>query len=191
MLRRVLAWLKRMVITVAILSLAGYFVYNTDWFQKNYVYPFPYQEIVYRYATEHNMSPYLIAAVIRTESKFNQYARSPKGATGLMQLMPETAHWIAGQLDYNDFDLKGMTEPEMNIRFGTWYLATLKREFGGNEVLFLAAYNGGRGNVAQWMNKYGWSSSFRDIDQIPFRETREYVAKVLRDQKRYQDLYGR
>lgn len=191
MLRRLLAWLKRVILLTAVLCIAGYFVYSTDWFQKNYVYPFPYQDIVYRYALEHNMSPYLIAAVIRTESKFNPSARSPKGATGLMQLMPETASWIATQLDYHDFDVKVMTNPETNIRFGTWYLSSLQREFGGNEVLYLAAYNGGRGNVGQWINKYGWSASFREIEQIPFRETREYVAKVLRDQKRYQELYGK
>lgn len=191
MLLRLLAWLKRVTLLVAILSTAGYFVYSTDWFQKSYVYPFPHQDIVYRYALEHNMSPYLIAAVIRTESKFDPYARSPKGATGLMQLMPETAAWIATQLDYPDFDSRSMTDPETNIRFGTWYLSSLKREFGGNEVLFLAAYNGGRGNVGQWINKYGWSASFREIEEIPFRETREYVAKVLRGQKRYQELYGK
>lgn len=191
MLRRFLAWLKRVILLTTVLCTAGYFVYNTDWFQKNYVYPFPYQDIVYRYALEHNMSPYLIAAVIRTESKFNPYARSPKGATGLMQLMPETATWIATQLDYPDFDVKVMTDPETNIRFGTWYLSSLQRQFGENEVLYLAAYNGGRGNVGQWINKYGWSASFREIEQIPFRETREYVGKVLRDQKRYQELYGK
>lgn len=191
MLQRLLAWLKRVIVLIAVMCSAGYFVYNTDWFQKSYVYPFPYQDVVYRYALEHNISPYLIAAVIRTESKFNPYARSPKGATGLMQLMPETAAWIATQVEYPQFDIKVMTDPDTNIRFGTWYLSSLKREFGDNEVLFLAAYNGGRGNVAQWMSKYGWSASFRDIEQIPFRETREYVAKVLRDQKRYQELYGK
>ena len=191
MLRRVLSWLKRIVLLIAILIIAGSFVYNTEWFQKKYLYPFPHQQIVYRYALEHNLSPYLIAAVIRTESKFNQYAVSPKGALGLMQLMPDTATWIAGQLDYNSFDVKVMNDPETNIRFGSWYLASLRREFGGNEVLILAAYNGGRGNVGQWINKYGWSSSFKEIEQIPFRETREYVAKVLRAKQRYQELYGR
>lgn len=191
MLQRLLAWLKRITLLLVVLTAAGSFLYNTEWFQKNYVYPFPHQDIVYRYALEHNMSPFMIAAVIRTESKFNPYARSPKGATGLMQLMPETAAWIATQLEYPDYDPMDMTDPETNIRFGTWYLASLKKEFGGNEVLFLAAYNGGRGNVGQWITKYGWPASFKDIEKIPFRETREYVAKVLRDQKRYQELYGK
>ncbi|MCX7781392.1 MAG: lytic transglycosylase domain-containing protein [Negativicutes bacterium] len=191
MLRRFGVWLRLMAVLFAIVLAVGYAVYSTDWFQKNYLYPFPHQEIIYRYALEYDLSPFLIAAVIRTESKFVPTARSPKGAVGLMQLMPETANWIAAQLEFKDYDIKVLENPETNIRFGTWYLASLKREFGDNEVLVLAAYNGGRGNVGHWMKQYGWSGSFRDIEQIPFRETREYVAKVLRDTKRYQELYGR
>jgi soluble lytic murein transglycosylase len=191
MLRHIIGWFKLMTVLLVISGLIGYFFYNTDWFQKKYLYPFPYQEIIYHYATEHNVSPYLVVAVIRTESKFNPVARSPKGAVGLMQLMPETAQWIAGQLEYNDYDAKVLRDPETNIRFGTWYLASLKREFGGNKALYLAAYNGGRGNVAQWKKQYGWSDSFQEIEKIPFRETREYVTKVLRNEKRYQELYGR
>ncbi|MPN56149.1 Soluble lytic murein transglycosylase [bioreactor metagenome] len=108
-----------------------------------------------------------------------------------MQLMPETAQWIASQIEYPDFKLSDLEDPEVNIRFGTWYLQSLKKEFKGNEILMLAAYNGGRGNVKQWMQRYGWGMDFRDIDQIPFRETKEYVGKVLHSKQRYQDLYGR
>ena len=191
MLQRLVVWLKRISLLSAILMLAGYSIYATDWFQKKYVYPFPYRDIVYQYALEYNVNPYLIAAVIRTESKFNPYARSPKGAVGLMQIMPETAAWIATQVEYPEFENRLMRSPEVNIYFGTWYLSSLKKEFHNNEVLFLAAYNGGRGNVGQWMQKYGWDDNFQKVEQIPFRETREYVAKVLRDQKRYQELYGK
>jgi len=70
-------------------------------------------------------------------------------------------------------------------------LSSLRKEFSSNEVLMLAAYNGGRGNVKQWMNKYGWTMQFDGIQQIPFRETREYVGKVLHNKQRYEELYGR
>ncbi len=128
---------------------------------------------------------------MRVESKFNTQARSPKGALGLMQMMPETATWVAQQMEDDEFTLNQLENPEVSIRMGTWYLSSLKKEFKGNQVLMLAAYNGGRGNVKQWMGRYDWDMSFTEVDQIPFLETKEYVDKVLNSKKRYQELYGR
>ena len=170
--------------------MAGYLIYHSDWFQKKYVYPFPFQEKVFRYATEYEVDPYLIVAVVRTESKFLPAARSPKGARGLMQMMPETGQWVAGELNVGGFTADMLSDPETNIRFGTWYLASLRKEFKNNDVLVLAAYNGGRGNVKQWMRQLGWSDDFRDVDTIPYRETREYVRRVIEARERYQELYG-
>lgn len=188
---RILAWMRILVAGILLTGFAAYAGFNSDWFQKKYLYPYPYQGLVYHYALENELDPLLVAGVIRAESKFVPQARSPKGAVGLMQLMPETAEWIAVQTDYPDFTLDKLENPEVNIRFGTWYLASLQKEFKGNEVLMLAAYNGGRGNVKQWMQRYGWPMNFQAIDQIPFKETKEYVGRVLHDKKRYQDLYGR
>jgi len=180
--------LGSIILTVVVIS---YGIYSTDWFQKKYLYPFPYRDIVYRYALEKELDPFLVAGVIRTESKFNTQARSPKGAVGLMQMMPETAKWVAEQMEEYDFDISELENPEVNIPMGTWYLSSLKKEFQGNEVLLLAAYNGGRGNVKQWMGRYNWNMSFADVEQIPFPETRAYVYRVLESKKRYQELYGR
>jgi soluble lytic murein transglycosylase len=184
--------------TLAVLALlamlaaaAGFIVYQSDWFQREYIYPFPYREKVFYYATENEVDPFLIAAVIRTESKFVANARSPKGAMGLMQMMPETGQWVASQVDQEGFNPGMLNDPETSIRFGAWYLASLKKEFKENEILVLAAYNGGRGNVNQWMRQLGWERGFRDIDKIPYRETREYVKKVLFARERYRNLYGR
>ena len=188
---RVLSWLKALVVGLFVLAAGSYAVYNSEWFQKKYLYPFPYQNLVYQYSLEHNLDPFLVAGLIRTESKFVPQAVSPIGALGLMQIMPETGQWLAGQIGRRDFQVQDLTDPETNIAFGTWYLASLKREFQDNEVLALAAYNGGRGNVRQWMRQYDWDMSFQDIRQIPFRETREYVTKVLRNKRRYQELYGK
>ena len=188
----ILARMKVLVSIILIAVVVGYGVYTSDWFQKKYLYPFPYSEIVYRCALEKDIDPFLIAGVIRTESKFNTQARSPKGALGLMQMMPETAKWVADQMDFpTNFDINHLENPEVNIRMGTWYLSSLKKEFKGNEVLLLAAYNGGRGNVKQWMGQYDWNMSFSDVERIPFLETRAYVNRVLASQKRYQELYGR
>lgn len=187
----ILARMKILGIIIVIAMVVGYEIYNCDWFQRKFLYPFPYQEIVYGCGIEKEIDPFLIAAVIRTESKFNTRAQSPKGAYGLMQMMPETANWVAEQMDLpGDFTPEQLGNPDINIRMGTWYLSSLKKEFKGNEVLMLAAYNGGRGNVKQWMTRYQWTMSFNNVEQIPFLETREYVNRVLRSKKRYQELYG-
>ncbi|WP_371361401.1 Soluble lytic murein transglycosylase [Sporomusa rhizae] len=184
-------WLKVLVIGILLSATGIYVILTSDLFQKKYIYPFLYQEAVYTYALERDIDPFLVAGVIRAESKFISEARSPKGALGLMQIMPETGRWIAEQTNHKDFMTADLTDPDINIRFGTWYLASLKKEFAGNEVLILAAYNGGRGNVKQWMQRYGWTKEFDDIQQIPFQETRDYVEKVLHNKKRYKELYGR
>jgi soluble lytic murein transglycosylase len=181
----------KVLIIGLLLFVTGFAVFTSDWFQKKYVFPFLYQEAVYTYAIQYDLDPFLIAGVIRTESKFFAEARSPKGALGLMQIMPETGRWIAEQREQKNFMIDDLYDPDLNIRFGTWYLASLKKEFAGNEVLYLAAYNGGRGNVKQWIQRYGWSKDFEAVGQIPFKETREYVERVRNSKKRYQELYGR
>ncbi len=178
-------------VLVLLLAAAGFAVYNSEWFQKKYFYPFPYQAKVFQYAVAYEVDPFLVAAVIRTESKFIAVARSPKGAMGLMQMMPETGRWVAEQVGKEDFTPEMLNDPEVSIPFGVWYLASLKKEFKGNEILMLAAYNGGRGNVSQWMRQMGWGAGFREIEKIPFKETREYVGKVLNARSRYRELYGR
>lgn len=183
------SWTRRIISFLLVAIISSYVVYQSEWFQKKYVYPFGYQTEIFRFSEKQQLDPYLVAAVIRTESKFINLARSPKGAMGLMQMMPETAEWVAKETQYPDFTIEQLNNPEVSIRFGTWYLASVQKEFGGNEVLMLAAYNGGRGNVKSWMKKYGWSSDFSNIDEIPFKETREYVKKVLRDRLNYRLLY--
>ena len=176
---------------VCVITSIAYFTYTSDLFQRKYIYPFPNKDLVYRYCLNNNLNPFLVAAVIRTESKFLPRARSPRGAFGLMQMMPETALWVAKESKEQDFYLERLADPEVSIRMGTWYLANLNREFRGNRVLVLAAYNGGQGNVKEWIKRFGWDSQFSDYSQIPFRETREYVGKVLDSESRYQELYGR
>ena len=106
-----------------------------------------------------------------------------------MQLMPETAAWIAGQQKREGFVLSELEDPDSNIRMGAWYLASLQKEFDNNEILVLAAYNGGRGNVKTWMKDYGWTMGFTEINKIPFSETRCYAERVLSSKQRYYQLY--
>ncbi len=166
------------------------FTYKCDWFQRSFIYPLPYKNSIERYATEYGVDPCLIAAVIKNESKFSAQARSNRGAIGLMQLMPETAIWIAGQQKKDGFQVSELNDPDSNIKMGVWYIASLQKEFDNNEVLVLAAYNGGRGNVKNWMLQYGWTMQFTDINQIPYPETRRYAERVLSSKQRYHQLYA-
>lgn len=174
---------------VLVSAFAVYFASQMEPVKKKYIYPYAYQELVALYADANGVPPSLVASVIRHESKFEAHVRSPRGAVGLMQLMPATAQWIAEELEDASFSPDKLSEPETNIRYGTWYLAELAREFDGNPVLVLAAYNAGRGTVHAWMEENGWPPEFADVSAIPYPETRLYVENVLKDQRQYEALY--
>lgn len=173
-------------------------IMETPTVQRNIFYPFHYRDTVELYSKKYHVDKYLAIAVMKNESNFASSAISNSGAVGLMQLMPETADWIAAQLedkplaDENfSFDVERLYDPDTNIRYGIWYLSTLEEEFNGNDVLALAAYNAGRGNVWHWIDEYGWDEDFNDVDQIPFKETRAYVQRVLNCRLKYQLIYNR
>jgi transglycosylase, SLT family len=167
----------------------AYFLSQNEHVQRRYLYPYPYQDLVELYANANGVDSALIASVIMNESRFKNDVHSQRGAVGLMQIMPETAKWIAHELGDEAFSLERLHEPETNIRYGVWYLAELKREFAGNDILTLAAYNAGRGTVKEWMEEGGWPWTFRDVDKIPYPETRSYVKNVLQNRIRYERLY--
>jgi Soluble lytic murein transglycosylase and related regulatory proteins (some contain LysM/invasin domains) len=145
--------------------------------------------IIEKYAYSYEIDPLLVVSVMREESKFLPRSESHKGATGLMQLMPNTAQEIAKGLGDRDYNEQDLVNPEINIQYGTWYLASLKKEFN-NTILLLAAYNGGRGHVKEWIdNKQIDITQVRQQD-IPFGETRQYVEKVLRSYQKYSKLYS-
>ena len=152
-------------------------------------YPFTYRETIFHYAGQYNLDPFLIAAVIKTESNFNPRAVSPRGARGLMQIMPETGEWAAQKLGQSKFSSDLLFDPEVNIRLGSWYLADLFKEFGGDPILVLAAYNGGSANVKQWLQQGSWNRR-ENIDKIPFPETRQFIRKVIWNHRVYRYLYG-
>jgi soluble lytic murein transglycosylase len=171
-----------------LVSLAALGYFGGRWAISIY-YPLEYREIIFARAAEFQLSPYLVASVIRNESGFRPNATSSQGARGLMQIMPETGEWAARQLDL-PFSLDLLYDPDYNVRLGCWYLSELKQEFAGELVLMLAAYNGGRGNVQKWLNDRQWTGEHHTLEQIPFQETRQYVTKVLRDYSRYERIYA-
>jgi soluble lytic murein transglycosylase len=144
-------------------------------------YPLHYSAIVRGHAAHYDLDPALLAAVIETESKFNANARSSAGAVGLMQLTPSTAKGIAQYTGGHNFHLSDLTNPEINVRYGSWYLRHLLDHYGDDERLALAAYNAGQENVDHWQSEH---------EGIQFHETRDYVSKVERLKKIYRRAYA-
>lgn len=152
-------------------------------------YPQPHSNLVFSASYQCDVDPYLVFAIIRAESKYQNSAQSPVGARGLMQIMPETAKWIAEQQGVKDFDPDSLHDPETNIRLGCWYLSDLNREFNNNTPMVVAAYNAGRGKLKEWVVNGQWDGSPETIDNIPFQETRLYVKNVLKNYEAYQAIY--
>lgn len=178
--------LKRRVFLLVLLILL--------WFNHKdiarWLYPFPNQELIYYYADANRLDPLLVAAIIKTESNFDPRATSPKGARGLMQIMPQTGDWVNRQISGQPLPPEQLFEVEKNISLGTWYLSNLSQEYKGDMVLSIASYNAGRGNVKNWLNEQHWTGERQTIDQIPFMETRQYIRRVLWNYKVYHYLYG-
>lgn len=166
---------------VLLAGVAGFAVVQAepDWYQR-FRYPLRYEHIVTGHAENYDLDPALLAAVIYSESKFEADARSAAGAVGLMQLLPETAKGIALRTGGKKFVVGDLVNPEINVRYGSWYLRNLLDKYG-DERLALAAYHAGQGNVDAW-RKSGVG--------IQFPETRAYVDKVQRLKQVYAGAYA-
>jgi soluble lytic murein transglycosylase len=150
--------------------------------------PLRHEQTIRKQAHEKQLDPSLIAAVIYAESKFND-STSSAGALGLMQLLPSTADFIAERSGGTRFTTADLSTPEINIAYGSWYLRYLLDRYNGDEVLALAAYNGGMGNVDRWVADAGARGKRLDIADIPFPETRAYVGRVLDVRRDYRRTY--
>ncbi len=146
-----------------------------------------YEEIINKYAEEYNSDPLMIASIIKVESGFDTEAVSEMNAKGLMQILPDTGEWIAAKLE-EDYHDELLHDPDYNIKLGAYYYEYLY-EYFGDESLALAAYNGGMGNVEQWLEDPEISSDGHTLENIPFAETRDYVDKVQHVHETYKYFY--
>jgi soluble lytic murein transglycosylase len=165
---------------LALLVVVGFVLYVLEteprWYER-LRYPLRYEQIVVGHAENYRLEPQLLAAVIYQESKFDADAVSRSGAVGLMQLLPATAQGIADRTGGKGWHERDLLDPELNVRYGSWYLRHLLDRYG-EEELALAAYNAGQTNVDRWLATGGG---------IRFSETRHYVDEVLENR----DLYAR
>jgi soluble lytic murein transglycosylase len=157
---------------------------------KEITLPLRHEDIIRQQAKEKNLDPALIAGVIYEESKFRD-ATSHAGARGLMQITPDTARFIAHRTGGTAFEIRDLANPDINIRYGSWYLRWLLDHYDGRTALALAAYNGGIGNVDKWVAKAGGPDAFDHVSDIPFPETENYVRDVLERQREYRRAYSR
>ena len=176
--------MRRVVVLVALLAaVAGAFAYvnaaSPPWYER-LRYPLAYQQIVRGHARHYRLDPALLAAVIYQESKFRPDVRSSSGAVGLMQLLPATAKGIALHTGGARFRVDDLYDPEINVRYGAWYLRHLLDRYRDEETA-LAAYNAGQKNVDRWLSEGAG---------IRFAETRDYVRRVERLKQIYRDAYG-
>jgi soluble lytic murein transglycosylase len=169
---------------VLVAALVGVFLYveqsEPSWYLR-LRYPLEYEHIVRGHAEQYDLDAALLAAVIYRESKFDADARSSSGAIGLMQLLPDTAEGIAQYTGGNRFEVDDLYDPEINVRYGSFYLRRLLRKYD-DERLALAAYNAGQANVDEWIAE--------GREEIPFPETREFVENVLEARERYARAYA-
>ena len=202
---RLPVWLMLSLIVSVVLLLSGITAY---WLMQGYLrqcsdrhiseqrnidinYPLLYRDLIERYASEYNLSPAFVSAVIRNESSFRPREESGVGARGLMQLMPDTAEWIAGKLKISGFAFERMYDPESNIQFGCWYLNYLSKLYLGDPVAVTASYHAGQGQVKVWisdplLSEDGFSLPLSSLPEGP---TKNYTGRVLRDYGIYQEKY--
>jgi peptidoglycan lytic transglycosylase len=169
-----------LTVCAVLLAVVGAIHFTQPAWYERLRHPLRYQEIVLGHARNYGLDPALLAAVIYQESKFHAEARSDRGAVGLMQLLPETAKGIAARTGGSEFRVSDLYDPEINVRYGSWYLRHLLDKYG-SERLALAAYNAGQANVDRWRA--------RGV-AIQFPETRDYVDHVESLKHTYRHAYA-
>ena len=150
--------------------------------------PLRYQDVIRTQAAEKRLDPALIAGVIYAETKFDPRTSSA-GALGPMQLLPETAQFLARKSGATTFKMSDLAIPEVNIAYGSYLLRYLLDKYHGNTELALAAYNAGPGNVDKWVAAARADGRTLAIGDIPFPETRDYVQRVMQAQQDYRRTY--
>ncbi|HPP87681.1 MAG TPA: transglycosylase SLT domain-containing protein, partial [bacterium] len=156
---------------------------------KTILYPQFYSDIVTFNSARNDVDPYLVFSIIREESRFRTFAVSRAGAQGLMQIMPATGRWIANKMGIPYYRHADLNIPHINVKMGAWYFSYLTKRNKNNLILSLAAYNGGQANVDKWLKEINVDDIDEFVEKIPFRETRNYVKKVMTSYNIYKQIY--
>ncbi|MGM0602929.1 MAG: lytic transglycosylase domain-containing protein [Bacillota bacterium] len=172
-------YIKINSILIVLVLIFVFLFFLQPYYLKLYFQPVKYSDIITEEAEINSLDSDLLAALIFVESGFDSDALSSRGAVGLMQIMPETAVWIADKKELEYFAVSDLYKPEINIEFGSWYITHLLEKFDDNLILALAAYNAGQGNVSRWIES-GWDGEIREERSVPFGETDDFIRKVIK-----------
>jgi soluble lytic murein transglycosylase len=154
------------------------------------IFPIEYWDLLRQHAAARKLDPYLVAALVAQESTFQADVRSSANAWGLMQIIPATGRRVAASLGIRPFSTYRLVEPEVNVRIGTTYFATLLNRFG-DVAPALAAYNAGENRASRWLAERPGFDREEFIDDIPFPETQNYVKRILGTAEDYRILYDK
>jgi soluble lytic murein transglycosylase len=187
MSRRLLGAIAAIAVTVLFVTVV---VAVLEQAASNLALPLSDASIIREQAAEKRLDPALIAAVIYAETKFEPRP-SAAGAQGLMQILPTTAYYLAHLSGGVNFNAGDLASPSVNVAYGSYYLRYLLDHYGGDEMLAVAAYNGGLTNVDHWVAKASAAGRRLSVQEIPFSQTREYVQRVLSAQSAYRSTYPR
>jgi soluble lytic murein transglycosylase len=187
MTRRVFATIATLVVGALVAAVAASMLHTAA---NNLALPLSDAGIIREQAAEKRLDPALIAAVIYAETKFDPRPSSA-GAEGLMQILPATAYYLAHLSGGITFTASDLAEPSVNVAYGSYYLRYLLNHYGGNEMLAVAAYNGGLTNVDKWVAQAEAEGHQLSSREIPFPQTREYVQRVLDAERAYRETYPR
>jgi soluble lytic murein transglycosylase len=153
------------------------------------LFPMPYHEPINRFSNARNLDPFLVLSIMRQESKFKRFARSPAFARGLMQIIPSTATRLASDVGLKEFSLEHLYSPEVNINLGTRYIQDLSGRFGKRVEVIAAGYNSGESNVRRWLDCTSTNETFEFFSNIDLPETRTYVMIVRTNYEAYRRTY--
>lgn len=187
-MKRLLKFLITLLILASIIFILFKVVKIDDIIMKK-LYPLKYSEYVEKYAEEYNMDKYMVYAIIKAESNFDENAKSSSNAIGLMQIMEITAIEAARKMDLEVTE-EDLFKPDLNINIGLKYFTYLLNQYDNNYPLAIIAYNAGMGNVDAWLKDGTIKEDGTDIENVPFKETNNYVRKILRDYEIYKGLYN-
>jgi soluble lytic murein transglycosylase len=187
MTRRVFATIATLVVVVLLAAVVASMLHTAA---SNLALPLSDAGIIREQAAQKRLDPALIAAVIYAETKFDPRPSSA-GAEGLMQILPATAYYLAHLSGGITFTASDLADPSVNVAYGSYYLRYLLNHYGGNEMLAVAAYNGGLTNVDEWVAHAEAAGHQLSAQEIPFPQTREYVRRVLDAERAYRETYPR
>lgn len=182
---------QKFYIYVVMCLLCVFFLFFSYKIYQKSEYPIKYSEYVEKYSREFNVDKYIVYSVMRSESSFRENSLSDVGAKGLMQITDDTYFWLMDKIgDKSNKDANNLFIPEINIKYGTYFLSFLQSEFDDLKSS-LVAYHAGRGNLLKWLKNPEYSSNGKTITTTPFKDTNYYAKKTIKTYNIYKKIYER